>query len=83
MSHKNLTSQIQTIRRAAIWHIKTSRRCPSKPEQKDAENGFGFMFSQMGSSATGLVSAPMLSISIVTLSPGFNQRGGLLAIPTP
>ena len=53
------------------------RPCEERPE-KDSNLQF-----QEGSSATGFVSAPIFSISIVTLSPGFNQRGGLAAMPTP
>ena len=36
-----------------------------------------------GSDSTGLVSLPIFSISIETLSPGLSQRGGFAAIPTP
>jgi hypothetical protein len=35
------------------------------------------------SQATGLVSVPIFSISILTLSPGLSQRGGFCAMPTP
>jgi hypothetical protein len=35
-----------------------------------------------GSLATGFCRVPIFSISIVTLSPGLNQRGGFCAMPT-
>src|SRR5690606_35960115 len=36
-----------------------------------------------GSASTGFVRAPIDSISIVTVSPGWSQRCGRIAIPTP
>lgn len=39
---------------------------------------------QGDSRSTGLVSVPIRSISMLTLSPGFSQRGcGVAAMPTP
>jgi hypothetical protein len=37
----------------------------------------------MASSLTGLVKAPIWSISMVTVSPGLRNTGGLRAKPTP
>jgi hypothetical protein len=51
----------------------------SKVSGRSAELSMNHQISFM----TGLFSAPIPSIPMLTWSPGFNQRGGFCAMPTP